>query len=172
MSAPRTARVRREERRAAVSVSLARALDAEGLSVREAAALMGCDESLVRRYADPHESAGISAADLAALPLSVRRALVAEHLAPGHDLVALPAASGDLGCDLAHATEAHRESSEAVSVALAALSDGHVTAAEGAQLVRECDEAIATLLRLRALGQTAVRERVIAVRRPLRAVGR
>lgn len=166
-----TARVRREQRRAALSRSLRDALDAAGCSHTEAGALVGVDRSTVDRWADAHDVLSISVADLAALPLSVRRALVGE-VTPELALVELPSVGADLGCDLAHATEAHRESAEAVAVALAAVADGHVSADEGARLVAECDQAISALLRLRALGQTAVRERVIAARRPLRAVGR
>lgn len=172
MSAPRTARVRREERRAAVSVSLARALDAEGLSLRETATILGCDESLVRRYADAHEATALSVADLAALPLGVRRALVAEHVAPEHDLVERGAAAPDLGCDLAHVRALMRDSAHAADVGLAAVADGHITADEGAQLVAAADAVSAAAARLRALGRDAMRERVIGVRRPLRAVAR
>lgn len=170
MSAPRTARVRREERRAAVSASLARALDAEGLSLRETAAILGCDESLVRRYADAHEPTALSVADLAALPVGVRRALILEHVAPGHDLVEHAAVAPDLGCDLAHIRAVIRESARATDVALDAIADGHITADEGAALVAHSDRLIAEAVRLRALGQSAIRERVVGVRRPLRAV--
>lgn len=172
MSAPRTARVRREERRAAVSTSLARALDAEGLSLRETAAILGCDEHLVRRYADAHEPTALSVADLAALPLGVRRALITEHVAPEHDLVERGTAASDLGCDLAHVRAVVREAAHATDVGLDAIADGHITADEGATLVAHSDRLIAAALRLRALGQSAIRERAIAVRRPLRAVGR
>lgn len=171
MSVPRTARVRREERRAAVSVSLARALETEGLSLRETATILGCDEHLVRRYADAHEPTALSVADLSALPLGVRRALVVEHVVPGHDLVERGVEASDLGCDLAHVRAIVREAAEASDVALAAIADGHITADEGAQLVAHSNRLIAAALRMRARGQSAIRERAVPVRRPLRAVG-
>ena len=51
---------------------------------------------------------------------------------------------------------------------LAALRDGHMSAAEGAALEREADELIAVALTVRARARQAQRERVVSM--PLRAV--
>lgn len=167
-----TARVRREQRRAALGASLHAAVDRIGMSHGEAAALIGVDRSTFDRWADAHDALSISVADLAALPLEVRRALITEHVAPEHDLVERGAAASDLGCDLAHVRAVVREAAQATDVGLDAIADGHITADEGAMLVAHSDRLIAAAQRLRALGGRVMRARAITVQSACRAVGR
>lgn len=138
--------------------------------MREAAALIGVDEKLVRRWLDPHEGQSVAVADLAALPEDVRVAVVRADLLPGHAIVREPVASADLGCDITHALEVQRASAAALSEQLAAISDGHITADEGARIEARVDEAIAALARVREVARSAQRERVVVARTPLRAV--
>jgi hypothetical protein len=155
--------VRREERRAASAESLRRALDASGVAVREAGALIGVDEKLVRRWLDPHEGQSVSVADLAALPIEVRIAVVRADLLPGHVIVRETSPSDAGAASIAAHVAAQRETSEALTAHLEAIADGHITRAEGASLERELDEAIARLVALREHARQAQREGVIGV---------
>jgi transcriptional regulator with XRE-family HTH domain len=163
--------VRREERRASLGASLQQALDACGMSQAEAAALIGVDASTLGRWADRHDSLSISVADLAALPVSVRVALVLSELLPGHVVVREPEGV-DAGCDLRQSAAALRASSEASACALDAWADGRMTRGEAAPVVDACDRAIALLVAVRQRAELASREGVIAMRTQLRAVAR
>lgn len=149
MTPVRTARVRREERRASLALALRKALDEAALSQREAGALVGVDEACVRRWVDAHEPLTITVSDLAALPVEVRIAVVVHE----------------------HALEVQRSGAAALSEQLAAIADGSIDAAEGARIERAVDEAIAALGRVREVARRAQRERSIPAR-TLRAVGR
>ena len=93
-------------------------------------------------------------------------ALVVEALADraGLAVVALPSA-GASGDDLRSLATAQREASEAITAALLAVADGHITRSEGAKLESECDEAIARLLAVRERARLAQREGVIPMTR-------
>ena len=171
MSAVRTARVRREERRASLALALRKALDEAALSQREAGALVGVDEASVRRWVDPHDPLTITVSDLAALPVEVRIAVVVHELLPGHIVVREGKASTDLGDDLEHALEMQRSGAAVLSEQLAAIADDSIDADEGARIERAADEAIAALGRVREVARRAQRERSIPAR-TLRAVGR
>lgn len=171
MSAPRTARVRREERRASLALALRKALDEAGVSQREAATLVGVDEACVRRWVDAHDPLTITVSDLAALPVEVRIAVVVHELLPGHVVVREGKGGTDLGDDLEHALEMQRSGATVLSEQLAAIADGSIDAAEGARIERAVDEAIAALGRVREVARRAQRERSIPAR-TLRSVGR
>lgn len=173
MSPLRTARVRREERRATLGASLREALDAHGLSQREAAALIGVDESLLRRWADAHDPLSISVADLAALPPDVRVAIVQRELLPGHVVVRSPDPA-TLECDLRQAATLVRSASDAAAKAIDAWADGHMTRAEALEVCAAVDVAMAHLVAMRERALLAMREGVIGrARAPhLRAVER
>jgi hypothetical protein len=171
VTALRTARVRREERRASLALALRKALDETGVSQREAATLVGVDEACVRRWVDAHEPLTITVSDLAALPVEVRIAVVVHELLPGHVVVREGKGGTDLGDDLEHALEMQRSGATVLSEQLAAIADGSIDAAEGARIERAVDEAIAALGRVREVARRAQRERSIPAR-TLRAVGR
>lgn len=162
MSAPRTARVRREERRAASAGNLSHALSASDVPVREAAALVGVDEKLVRRWCDPHEGQSISVADLAALPESVRVEVVRADLLPGHVVVRAPSGAGSLECDLRHAAAAARDAADAAATAMEAWADGHMTRSEAEPVIARCDAVIERFYAMRERASLAMREGVIA----------
>lgn len=134
-------------------------------SAASTAARLGCSASRVSQYVDAHHDATIRIHEAAALPPVAAVAIAEFVVGPAYLVVEAPSASEDLGDDMRHAIEAHRESNEAVGEALAACADGHITAEEGARLEREGLEAVRALLRLVELGRRAQRERVIAARR-------
>lgn len=169
MNAPRTARVRREERRASLGASLRTALDLVGMSQAEAAALVGVDPSTFGRWADAHDPLSISVSDLAALPVEVRIAIVRRELLADHIVVPEPAGL-DEGCDLRQAAEAMRAASEVAASALDAWADGRMTRGEAEPLVERCNRAIALFVAVRERAELAAREGVIGVRAPLRVV--
>ena len=119
----------------------------------------------LRRVCDPTTGRAVPLEHVLGLPDDAYRAVV-EALADraGLGVVALPEASSESD-DLRSVAETQREASEAITAALLAVADGHITRSEGAKLESECDEAIARLLAVRERARLAQREGVIAIRR-------
>ncbi len=109
------------------------------------------------------DDAQISVADACALPEPIRRALAAELIGEGAFIAELPLSDAS-STDLALIAKTQRHTARAVCTALEGLADGHITAAEGADLERDCNAAIASLLTTRELGRRAQRERVVPLR--------
>jgi predicted transcriptional regulator len=107
----------------------------------------------------PHLSAG----EIAMLPLDRMLRVVSRlYLEPnGYAAVKLPDATKS-GGNLELVTTMHRESSEATSAALAALSRGHMDRARALTLIKESRESIAVHLEAIAIAETALSEGVVA----------
>jgi len=129
------------------------------------AARLDTTQSRVSALSDSRSEHRLRIHEAAALPPVAAVAIAEFVVGPAYLIVETPSAGEDLGDDMQHAIEAHREANEAVHEALAACADGHITAEEGARLEREGLEAVRALLRLVELGRRAQRERVIAARR-------
>lgn len=137
-------------------------LDACEATRAQLAAGIDCSPARLAQYVDPGDDATICVARAALLPDPARVAL-AQHVAGERfALVELPHVETGREA-IVEALAAQRETSEALAAHLVAIADGIVTRDEGARLVREVDEAIRELLRLRALGEAAVREGVVGV---------
>jgi len=110
-----------------------------------------------------HGTKALHVADAMLAPEAVRLALAQLLAGDGHAIVELPT-STDQSDDFRLIATVQRESGEAISATLEAIADGRIGADEGARLVKECDEAIASLLAVRERGRSAVRNRVVEFR--------
>lgn len=129
------------------------------------AARLDTARSRVSALSDSRSEHRLRIHEAAALPPVAAVAIAEFVVGPAYLVVEAPSAVADLGDDMQHAIEAHREASEAVHEALSACADGHITAEEGARIEREGLEAVRALMRLVELGRRAQRERVVATRR-------
>jgi hypothetical protein len=131
------------------------------------AATIGVTRQRIDQWLALDDDAQVSVADACSLPQPMRLAAAQLIAGDAYQLAELPAADVDAS-DLELVMRAQRESGDVIATHLAALRDGRMCRAEGAQLERECDEAISALLTVRARAQQAQREVVIGM--PLRAV--
>jgi hypothetical protein len=124
------------QRQVAWKRHLRRVFDAFDVSLSSLALALGYARSKLSRQLDPLEGdEHFRLCDVEALPPEVRRQVI-EPLVDGlgYELSPLPVACPDIGCDITKAARAHREASDAVSLLLAAMSDGHVDAAEASKV--------------------------------------
>jgi len=164
MNAVRTARVEREEKKAAISEALDLALRSNRLTQAAIAETLGVSETMVAEWCKPEKPRAITVADAARLPEPARMAMAIEVAGPGHAVGKLPAAASS-GDDLRAIANVQRECADVVARHLDAMADGRLSRAEGAELEREVDQAIAALLAVKLRAQQAQRELVIAFRR-------
>lgn len=155
---------RRLERRRQIAEALGRAMSSSHAVQTVVAAGVGVSETRFRRWLDPHEDASIPLADVLALPAGVRRAL-AELLAEslGATLAEVPTAADPTSALRRHA-RATREAGELLAAHAEAIEDGHITAAEGAELERQAEDVIREASAIREVGRLAQRERVVPIR--------
>lgn len=158
------AKVERERRRAECADVLTRAIADNRTNVTSLAHALGVPSTRIDDWRNPDIDRHVSVADAAGMPPYVRVALAEFVAGPGYAVTDLPAVEGDVSDDLRLACSTQRETSEAVSAHLAAISDGHVTREEGVSLERECDDAIRALLCVRELARHAVRHGVVGVK--------
>lgn len=163
-----TVHVRRAQRRADAALALRAAIERHTTQAAAAAAI-GVDASLVGDWCNPEHAATISIADLAALDVHVVREVVRAVLLPEELSVPDPA-SVDTGCDLRQSTEALVSASEASSLALEAWADGTMTRDEAGPVIEAVDRALARLVAVRERARVAIREGVVPMRSPLRAL--
>lgn len=165
MKGVRTARVIREERRAAVSDRLADLLREHDVSQAHVAAEAGVGETTVAEWCNRDKPRSISIADALALPERVRVELASLLLGDRFLVVERPAADRGAG-DFAMAAEMMGEAAKLAQHCAASFADGRVDRAEGAQ-----GRPLAMRVARLALGaaqvfEAAVREGVIGLVRP------
>lgn len=145
----------------AFSAELVRAIADSGLPIAEVARRSGIRRS---RLSDAlRGNRHLPVAWLPQLPPSVLRPLL-ESLASrlGCALTDLPE-EGAGGCDAATLAALVRAAADVTGRYAQAVADGRLSAPEGAILIREVNEAIRVLLRVRGRAELAVRERVIGL---------
>lgn len=158
----------RADARAEVSATLHRALaDCDPRARATWADAIGISREYIDRCVSGDKQ--LHAADLLFAPGPVLVAFCKLALGAGRGVVDMPAGL-DAKDDLALVIATSRETTGAVNEMLSCIADGHMTAAEGAKLEREADEAIAALLSVRERARMAQRERVLGTT-GLRAVG-
>lgn len=126
------------------------------------AATIGLSRQRIDQMIALDDEAQLSVADAMAMPQPIRHALATDLIGDGHMIAALPAAASD-SSDLDLVMRAQKESADVIAAHLAALRDGRMCRAEGVELEREVDEAIAALLSVRERARQAQREVVIGV---------
>lgn len=161
VQANRSPKAERAEAQAETSVVLDRALTAHGTNVAALALTLGVSATRIGEWRAPEQDRHLSVADASRLPPLVRL-VIAEHVAgPGYVVAELPAADAHVSDDLALAARTQRETAEAVAKHLTAIADGRYDRAEGVELEREVNEAIAALLTVRETARRAIREGVV-----------
>jgi hypothetical protein len=154
-----------EHARREAADALRHGLDACEATRAQLAAGIDCSPARLAQMVDAGDDATICVARAALLPDPARVA-VAQYVA-GERFAVVELPHVETGREaIVEALAAQRETSEALAAHLVAIADGIVTRDEGARLVREVDEAIRELMRLRALGEAAVREGVVGVEVP------
>jgi hypothetical protein len=126
------------------------------------AATIGVTRQRIDQWLALDDDAQVSVADAMSLPQPMRMAAAQLIAGDGYMLAALPDI-GDSSSDLDLVMRAQKESGDVIATHLAALRDGRMCRAEGAQLEREADEAIAALLTVRERARQAQREVVLGV---------
>lgn len=128
---------------------------------------LGIARQRVDEWLSPDGAKRLSAADLCAAPLPVRRAVCEEVMGAGYLIAELPAAEADAGHmrQLADAVASH---SAAISSYARALADGTISPAEGREIEAHCRMAMRDLATLEAVGRNAARVSPVS---PLRKVG-
>lgn len=165
MTSSRTPRIEREQRKADSSDRLDRLLREHDVTQASVALDLGVGETMVAEWCKPEKPRSMPFADALGLPEVVRRALAQDLVGAEYAIVALPSQTEAAGSDLLAIARVQREAGDVISQHLSALADGHMSAAEGAALEREVDEAIGALLTVRERARQAQRERVVALRR-------
>jgi hypothetical protein len=147
-SAPRTARVLREERRAAWAVFLHSLFSPTGgTSQAEAARLAGAGATKVAQWCDPEHESQMPVSDVEALPADVRVAIVERILGPGFRVARVDGAAR-VEDDLRAMSSIASQAGDVVARYATALADGDVTPDEAAGMlpvVRELARTLATL---------------------------
>lgn len=117
----------------------------------------------VHRDDESPSRTGLFLAEIAMLPVAVMVRIVNRALLEpnGYTATKLPQATRS-GSNLELVTSMHRESSEATSAALAALTSGHMDRAKALNAIKESRESIAVSLEFIALAESALREGVVA----------
>lgn len=142
-----------------------RAIEASATSRPVIAAELEISATDLGRICDPTKGRAVPLEHVLGLPDDARRALLTTLAdREGLALVEMPKALVATD-DLRLLCEAQREASDVVTRGIEACADGHMTRTEGAEIERECDEAIAALLAVRERARLAKREGVIAIRR-------
>jgi hypothetical protein len=132
---------------------------------------MGIRRQHLDDLCDPESAKSLSVADLRGLPPAVRLELVrwvADEL--GAFVAELPLADADPGDDVALVARVQRETSEAVSMHLGAVANGHVDRREAVEVLREVEQAVAALLTVRELMRRVIDDGAHSVRRELHVV--
>ena len=155
----RAARVARE-----VVADLSGEVVARGMGItRTTLARKIADMPLATREERERRSNHLAAGEVAMLPLERMLSYVNRmYLEPnGYTAVKLPDATKS-GSTLELVASMHRESSEATTAALSALSRGHIDRGRALSAIKEARESIAVSLEFIAVAESALREGVVA----------
>lgn len=140
---------------------VAKAIANAKMTVSQCASLMDMERQTLDKYL---KSKSLSLAFVRRLPESVRVEVVKDLLPEQYSVTKAPPKAERGDCDYRFFAKSFRSVTEAVSVALEATSDGHLTRAEGAEIEALCDKAIGLLLTIREVAKMAQREGVVGLR--------
>lgn len=153
----------RADRHGEAAELFAEARRAAGLTCKEVAAACAVSETLVYGWEDPDSGKSVPLGDAMnpATECAVVRLLAKRA---GMVAVSLPSVDG-VHDDLAAAFDLQRETSEAVTTHLHAISDGVITRQENAAVRAEIDQAIEALVRVKLSLEATAHEPCTGVRR-------
>lgn len=164
MTVVRTARVKREERKARVSIELASALDRLGHSRMAIADICGVSATMATEWTLAEKDRAVSVADAMAMPVDLRIALAQLILGDDHVISEAPAqTAAPETADVHMLLRSQREHAEALSTYAEALSDGVIDPTEAATLEREAEEAIRATMAIRDRARAARAARGVVV---------
>jgi hypothetical protein len=136
-AALRTARILREERRAAWSDLIGQTLRDGSITQAAAAEMLGMSETAIAECCKAEKPRALALADAAGLPTAQRHKLAAELAGPTMALAPV----GDAESPHARMHAVLSELSDVTRAALTAEADGYISPAEAADEIREIEEA-------------------------------
>ena len=165
----RLARAERDRIRAEAQQEATRSFNAmvaaTGVSLAEVARSCGRASSAIDRWASMASPQVPTDADIQRMPGHCRLwYLERDARELGLGVADLPPIATDVVNDLRLAAEAQREYADAIATLIDALADGHIVRAEGAELVRKCNAAIAVTLAIRLRAEQAESEGSVRMR--------
>jgi hypothetical protein len=154
----------REERQVEASRLLDESMTAASAHGPTVAASLGVPESTMQRWRRTRgQTLDIQLADVMGLPPEVLR-LVLERVADSIGLAIVDRPDSLATEDhVGLAAVAMHESADVVAAHAQAIRDRHITRSEGANLERECDEALRPILAIREIARLAQREGVVGI---------
>lgn len=154
----------REDRKAEAAMLLGYARREAGLTASKLAAEAGVSRTLVRAWEDEEDPDHPVPLDAVFVP-ELQRAMVRALAARAGLVVAEIPQIGGAHDDVRLVADVQRETTEAVSAFLDAISDGVVTRAENERVRREAREAVEALTRLIVTIEATAHEPVVGIRR-------
>lgn len=136
-----------------------------GITVSDAARFCGISRTTFVKKLEPGSGNKISIGMLYVMPDEIKIAFCKHLLGEKYDVVSVPDGDNSESDHYRFLSSLLRQANGTFAHALESAADGRLTRSEGAELTNLCDKTISGVVKLRELGNQAVKEGVIGVQR-------